>query len=1845
MASYPVISYLTSLKLTWRGLIKDWAASGRLADAAQQAFGLDSASPAFQQLLSDWSAGNFNGLPKIGLLSAAGSDASTEASDGSVAAIADASKPTIIRLNPGWLANAKPQDVYTILTQQLARRLEALAASPSPQPGGVKLFSSLLSGTAQEQASQLDARQAPDPAASSAMAAADPLLASASPADLMAKPSMAAPSAAPAAKPSALAQAISPVAGSGDGFVLLNEQTDALGMVHRRYQQTIDGIPIEGAIVIEHDRNGKLDRVSGEWIRSVPLGLLKQASLNEARALDAAIRSIGANVYKWQLPAEEAHLKLETGHPDATYYPKGSLVYYAGSSDLNGQPPRLAYRFDVYAQEPLSRQHIYVDAINGRILGTNSLLHEANAAATAVTGYSGAQTITSDSFSTPTSYRLREQWATGKNIQTYNLAQGTTYSSATDFVDADNAWGPADSYTTSGVRDAYALDAHFGAEKTYDYYSYYFGRNSIDNQGFALKSYVHYSTNYFNAFWDGNAMTYGDGSSSNGNKPLTSLDVCGHEITHGLDSFTANLNYSYESGALNEGFSDIFGTAIEAYARGRTGIGVNSSLWNWTLGEDFNYVIRDMVNPKSYSDPDTYQGVNWVTGSTDNGGVHTNSGVLNYWFALLTEGSDAGVEHSNVNIDGTTNTNDKGYVFDVLGLGLDKSQAIAYRTLTTYLVPTSKFLDARKGSLNAADDLVRAGSLTPQDAGEVAYAWNAVGVGGGTSAASLREFTGTALSETLYGGHLDDVVKGLGGVDVLWGNGGADLFILADEATEYYTDSLESATIKDFNISLDKVQLSAGVTYAYTSTAGNTSLYKGDPNAGGDLVAVLNGANAGSGTFSSSLSPVFWAVFKTTPPPDPNLKSFSNSNSISIPVSGQSNSYPSQITVSGMSGTISNLAVTLKGLTHTYCNDVDVLLVGPTGAYSLVISDVGGGTSVSGVQLTLDPTAATSVSNTTLTSGTYKPTNYTDSFGTDAFNAPAPAGTYAASFASFLNTSPNGTWSLYVMDDSPDDSGSIASGWSLGIKTTGPSDTTAPVVSTFSPVDAATAVTVGSNIVLDFNESIQRGSGSIEIRAGSPTGALFAAFDAATSSELSITDTTLTINPLNDLSANTQYFVVLPSGAIEDLAGNAYAGTNTYDFTTSSKADTTPPDITGISISGADVTLQFSEPLDQTVLPTASCFTVRVNNVVVPVFAPVPVSGEPTRLTFSLASAPASSSTVTVAYTDPNPGLDDTSGVAQDVAGNDMASTLSPINATTYISTLTVSSLASNYIHLLLAGSNAIHGTANANANTLVGNGAGNILDGGLGIDTMNGGDGDDTYLVDNAADIVAESYDDSLGGTADTVESAVTYALGNGVSANVNGFGIENLTLTGIAAINATGNAKANVLIGNSAANSLNGGLGDDILNGAADNDTMNGGDGNDTYVVDSSGDVVTESYDDSLGGTADTVQSSVTYVLGSGSIAGASGYGIENLTLTGTAAINATGNAKANMLIGNNAANVLSGGAGIDTMNGGDGNDTYLVDHASDIVTENFSDASGGTDTVQSSVTYVLGSGASAGLNGFGIENLTLTGSTAIHGTGNDNANVLIGNSAANSLSGGLGNDTLNGGAGNDTMNGGNGNDTFVVDSASDITTEALDNATGGISDTVQSSVSYVLGSGTTAGSNGFGIDNLTLTGTAAINGTGNAKNNIITGNSGSNTLRGNLGADQYFTGAGSDRIILSFGGSSTAVSTDLIGDLTYLSDKIDLITGTGGSLAAPASFRRLADNSGDATKDALAVSMFSGLAARGAVLCQSTNAALNGRVFLAINDSTAAYSSSTDLFLEVTGISSLPAVGGITVSNLFV
>lgn len=483
-------------------------------------------------------------------------------------------------------------------------------------------------------------------------------------------------------------------------------KTDQLGFDHHRYEVTQNGHPVFGAFIYAHIENDEVVSMNGKMPKQLPV---RTVVVSESAALDAAKQHIGAETYKWELPGEEEHLKWETEHEHATYFPKGELVYINPNFDFKQTDKfRLAYRFDVYAHKPVGRYEIFVDAGTGEVLFKNDRICSADTPGTAETGHAGTQSIIADSFNG--GFRLRET-GRGGGIRTFDMNEGTNYGNAVDFTDGDNYWNNA-----NGNLDQYATDGHWGAEMTYDYYLNEHGRNSIDDANMQINSYVHYDQGYFNAFWDGQRMTYGDGN----NSPLTALDICGHEMTHGVTEFSAGLIYQDEYGALNESFSDIFGAAVEYVA--------NPSSGDWLMGEDVG-TLRSMNNPNAYGDPDTYGGTNWYTGTADNGGVHINSGVQNKWFVILT--------------DGESGTNDLGDYYNVTGIGLTEAAAIAYRTLTVYLGATSEYADARFYSIQAATDLF--GGCSPQVIATT-NAWYAVGVGDQFDATVISDFAASITS-------------------------------------------------------------------------------------------------------------------------------------------------------------------------------------------------------------------------------------------------------------------------------------------------------------------------------------------------------------------------------------------------------------------------------------------------------------------------------------------------------------------------------------------------------------------------------------------------------------------------------------------------------------------------------------------------------------------------------------------------------------------------------------------------------------------------------------------------------------------------------------------------------------------------------------------------------------------------------------------------------------------------------------------------------------------------------------------------------------------------------------------
>ena len=488
-----------------------------------------------------------------------------------------------------------------------------------------------------------------------------------------------------------------------DEMVLKAIVSDNLGFKHYRYYQKHNGIKVEFSDVILHENVGILQKSSGTLIPDLKLETKPLISEN-----DAYKYVIQFLITKFNTVSNDVFNSLKKIESELVILPKDiKLGIYEDC---------LSYKFNVYNEKPLYGATLYVDAQTGSIILEDSNIKNIDAIGSASTLYSGTQSIITD-FSGGT-YRLRD-YSRDATILTYNMNGCLDFSYAADFIDVDNNWTPADA----------GQDVHWGIEKVYEYYRNFYGRNSYDNDGATIKSYVHtdlrltYRIPNANALWDGtmHRIVFGDGYESECG-PLVSIDYVGHEFTHAITDYSANLIYSNEPGALDESFSDIFGTAIEFYAK--------PSNANWLIGDEFSISgisLRNMSNPKDDDNngydndgfapqPDTYLGVNWYYGSGDNGGVHFNSGVQNYWFYLLSQGGSG--------------TNDNGDNYNVTGIGIVNAAAIAYRNLTIYLTQNSGYKDARQGSIEAAIDLF---GKCSNEVTQVINAWNAVGVNGETS--------------------------------------------------------------------------------------------------------------------------------------------------------------------------------------------------------------------------------------------------------------------------------------------------------------------------------------------------------------------------------------------------------------------------------------------------------------------------------------------------------------------------------------------------------------------------------------------------------------------------------------------------------------------------------------------------------------------------------------------------------------------------------------------------------------------------------------------------------------------------------------------------------------------------------------------------------------------------------------------------------------------------------------------------------------------------------------------------------------------------------------------------------
>ncbi|MEU8700252.1 M4 family metallopeptidase [Streptomyces sp. NPDC048680] len=494
--------------------------------------------------------------------------------------------------------------------------------------------------------------------------------------------------------------------GSQEKLVVRDVIQDNDGTTHTRYERTFSGLPVLGGdLIVQESKSGATESVTKA----------SKATTAQLKAVDTAAEVAPATAEKQALGAAKADGSDKTVAEKA---PR-KVVWMASGT------PQLAYETVVGGLQEdgtPNALHVVTDATSGAKLYEWQGIEKG----TGNTEYSGQVTL-----NTSGSYNLTD--TTRGNHKTYNLNHGSS-GTGTLFSGSDDIWGDG----TPQNAETAAADAHYGAAETWDYYKNVHGRTGIRGDGVGAYSRVHYGNSYVNAFWDDSCfcMTYGDGSGNA--SPLTALDVAAHEMTHGVTSNTAGLNYSGESGGLNEATSDIFATAVEFYSNNATDKG------DYLIGEKID--INGDGTPLRYQDKPSRDGISkdaWYSG-IGNIDVHYSSGPANHFFYLLSEGSGAktinGVSYDSPTSDG----------LPVTGIGRAKAELIWFKALTTKFSSTTNYAGARTGTLAAAGELY---GTTSAEYTAVANAWAGINVGarpgGGTDPGGtvFENTTATAIPD------------------------------------------------------------------------------------------------------------------------------------------------------------------------------------------------------------------------------------------------------------------------------------------------------------------------------------------------------------------------------------------------------------------------------------------------------------------------------------------------------------------------------------------------------------------------------------------------------------------------------------------------------------------------------------------------------------------------------------------------------------------------------------------------------------------------------------------------------------------------------------------------------------------------------------------------------------------------------------------------------------------------------------------------------------------------------------------------------------------------------------------
>lgn len=498
--------------------------------------------------------------------------------------------------------------------------------------------------------------------------------------------------------------------GIDHSYKLVKQTKDRLGMTHSVYEHYYKDVKVMDDLILIHEKGGFVTSVNGEIVTKINLSINKQPTSNKIKQIITTDLKPEGKIKLSTI--EEVIAKVNRG--------KGIEVYYSSKVEALSMKPLKAYTY-------------YIDNATGAVVKKNSRIHDVDTPSTSTTYYKGNQSITVDSYNEQ--YRLKDN---GRKIHTMD---GTNFDVDTingGIINVEDYISPTANFTSDNTKPA--VEVHWAMKNSYDYYMTRHNRNSYDGEGANIDNYYNFDFGGFTGGANAAAldtplfggivcMLYGNGKILNGlftlMNPVVGLDVAGHEYSHLIigRNGLGGLNYQGESGAINESIADMLGTAIEFYS------GNNA---NWTIGEGITTpnlfdpnpspYMRNMADPNNVNSgkqPDTYHGTYWVdtadiSEDNDYGGVHTNSGVGNYWFYLLSQGGSG--------------TNDIGNAFNVSGISIEKAEKIIYRALMNYMTPNATYVDAYNATKLAVTDLYGASSDEQQ---QNVNAWYAVGIGTG----------------------------------------------------------------------------------------------------------------------------------------------------------------------------------------------------------------------------------------------------------------------------------------------------------------------------------------------------------------------------------------------------------------------------------------------------------------------------------------------------------------------------------------------------------------------------------------------------------------------------------------------------------------------------------------------------------------------------------------------------------------------------------------------------------------------------------------------------------------------------------------------------------------------------------------------------------------------------------------------------------------------------------------------------------------------------------------------------------------------------------------------------------